>query len=333
VSGLAFVLALLYGLGPYPEARAAAGDTAAAAEASEAAWIAERQRLRTELDRVNAEIDALKRAGTGVRDDYRLRRRMADAEALARRLTDIDARLGAAARGGGSSGEGATGKSWPVAPAGAPGDDPGVLEAKADLLADQARRLSGHGDILAKRLADLRGRQELRRRAGQLERDPFSPMEQTKRRLIGDRAGSASEFADGGNGAPSPATRSGTTTTGSGAAPSTPPPGAPAVPGGQVTGDATAGGRNGEAQQPPGAAGHLPISSGVPGATGTGSVAAQFYGILDAATLAEIRRLEAPGSATASLQAMERALTAVRARAAQLDAEARTLRQRAKSPR
>jgi hypothetical protein len=62
-------------------------------------------------------------------------------------------------------------------------------------------------------------------------------------------------------------------------------------------------------------------------------VAAQFYGILDAATLAEIRRLEAPGSATASLQAMERALTAVRARAAQLDAEARTLRQRAKSPR
>ncbi len=55
---------------------------------------AERARLRGQLDRVNAEIDALKRSARGVGDDYRLRARLADAEALARRLIDIEARLG-----------------------------------------------------------------------------------------------------------------------------------------------------------------------------------------------------------------------------------------------
>ena len=55
---------------------------------------AERARLRAQLDRVNAEIDALKRSARGVGDDYRLRARLADAEALARRLIDIEARLG-----------------------------------------------------------------------------------------------------------------------------------------------------------------------------------------------------------------------------------------------
>ena len=55
---------------------------------------AERARLRAQLDKVNAEIDGLKRAGGGVRDDYRLRARLADAESLARRLMEIEARLG-----------------------------------------------------------------------------------------------------------------------------------------------------------------------------------------------------------------------------------------------
>ncbi len=41
---------------------------------------AERARLRAQLDKVNAEIDGLKRAGGGVRDDYRLRARLADAD-------------------------------------------------------------------------------------------------------------------------------------------------------------------------------------------------------------------------------------------------------------
>jgi len=59
-------------------------------------------------------------------------------------------------------------------------------------------------------------------------------------------------------------------------------------------------------------------------------VAAQFSGILDAATIAEIRHLEAPGSQAATIQAMERAVAALRARATQLDADARALRLRAK---
>src|SRR6185295_1934988 len=62
-----------------------------------------------------------------------------------------------------------------------------------------------------------------------------------------------------------------------------------------------------------------------------GSVAAQFRGVLDSATLAEIRRIESPGSPAASLQAMERAMTALRARAAELDADATALRTRARA--
>src|SRR5262245_12319534 len=68
----------------------------------QAALVSERARVRAQLDRVNAEIDALKRAAAesrlGMRDDYRLRAKLADAEALARRLTELDARLGAPAR-------------------------------------------------------------------------------------------------------------------------------------------------------------------------------------------------------------------------------------------
>jgi hypothetical protein len=62
-----------------------------------------------------------------------------------------------------------------------------------------------------------------------------------------------------------------------------------------------------------------------------GSVAGQFRGVLDAATLAEIRRLEGVGSPGSNLQAMERALLALRERAALLKANAANLRARAKT--
>jgi hypothetical protein len=42
------------------------------------------QRLRAELDKANAEISSLKRSERGVRRDYRLQGRQADAESLAR---------------------------------------------------------------------------------------------------------------------------------------------------------------------------------------------------------------------------------------------------------
>ena len=135
---------------------------------------AERSRLRAQLDKVNAEIDALKRAGGGVRDDYRLRARLADAESLARRLMDIEARLGIRVDG--------TAKLQPP-PTAAPTDGPSDLDAKADILADQSRRVRAQADALARRAADLKGRQELRRRSADLDRDPFAPMEGSKRRV------------------------------------------------------------------------------------------------------------------------------------------------------
>ncbi|MGA9656677.1 MAG: hypothetical protein WBV96_22480, partial [Polyangia bacterium] len=51
------------------------------------------QRLRADLDRLNAEVAALKRGTRSVRTDYLLRDKLAEAEALARKLTAAEARL------------------------------------------------------------------------------------------------------------------------------------------------------------------------------------------------------------------------------------------------
>ncbi|HVV48325.1 MAG TPA: hypothetical protein VHO06_01580, partial [Polyangia bacterium] len=158
--------------------------------------VAERARLRGELDRVNAEIDALKRAAPGVGDDYRLRARMADAEALARRLIDLEARLGLRAPAA---------KPGPL-PVAAPTDGPSDLEAKADILADQSRRVRREAEALDRRVAELKGRQTLRRRAADLDRDPFAPLEGSKRRVASIAAGSDGPRATAGTGfGPTPA--------------------------------------------------------------------------------------------------------------------------------
>ena len=65
----------------------------------------------------------------------------------------------------------------------------------------------------------------------------------------------------------------------------------------------------------------------------SGSVAAQFRGILDPATLAEIRRLEAAGAASGNVAALQRAASALRARAAQLATDANALRAQARKAR
>jgi hypothetical protein len=177
---------------------------------------AERTRLRTQLDKVNAEIDGLKRAGGGVRDDYRLRARLADAESLARRLMDIEARLGIHVD--------ATAKNQPP-PTAAPTDGPADLDAKADILADQARRVRAQADAVGRRAVDAKGRQELRRRAADLDRDPFAPMEGSKRRVVAGLvvapAGNSNR-TDGASG-PAPPVAPGTS---NGASNLTPPPAA-----------------------------------------------------------------------------------------------------------
>ncbi|HEY8925271.1 MAG TPA: hypothetical protein VIU64_12875, partial [Polyangia bacterium] len=148
--------------------------------AGTAANAAERARLAAELERINAEIDALKRNPRGIRDDYRLRNRMADAEAVSRRLTELEARAGAVTTPDAAGPPAA----WPREVPAGPADDRADLEAKADILVDEARRLTAEANRLESRVVDLRARRELRRRAGQLERDPFSPLEQPKPRLL-----------------------------------------------------------------------------------------------------------------------------------------------------
>jgi hypothetical protein len=252
---------------------------------------AERERLRGELDRVGAEIDALKQAGRGVGDDYRLRARLADAEALARRLTEIEARLGlrAPAR-----------KTAPL-PVAEPTDGPADLDAKADILADQSRRVRGEADALGGRVAELKGRQELRRRAADLDRDPFGPLEGSKRRvasIASPSAGFNSSTGDTGGGGSKPTLAPGvgpqTVTTGS------PLPAAP-----------------------------IPVTSGTGASLPT--LAVELRDLLDPATVADIRRLEGTKAPAGSVPALERAVAALRARADSLDASARAMRASARA--
>jgi hypothetical protein len=317
-----------------PPRRIAQGDTA-----SRAALVAERQHVRKELERANAEIGALKRSGRGLREDYRLRERLADAEALARRLTELDARLGA--------GPAAPARGPGAEPSVSPSDGPAELDAKADILADQAQRLAARGDALLGRARDLRARQTLRRRVGQMERDPFSPLEGSKRRAM---TGSVTSGLTSG---PSPSPRP----------PSSPPV---SVTDNRVGGTSNAGSGNtltpenavagtGTSQGAPGVSSAAPPPSGAgagalaPPPTGGAAVSSpsspasaptpttgaaadgtalsvQLRELLDPTTLAEIQHLESAAGSGASLEALERAGAALKARADRLSQQAAALR-------
>ena len=251
---------------------------------------AERARLRAELDKVNVEIDRLKRAGGGVRDDYRLRARLADAESLARRLTDIEARLGIRVDASART------QAQPP-PTAAPTDGPADLDAKADILADQSRRVRAQADALARRATDARSRQELRKRAADLDRDPFAPMEGSKRRVasgVGPAPSGSSTLVPGGRNGPVGQNADGANTTGS-------------SPGGLT---------------PPTITTNTPEKTGAP-------LSHQLRDLLDTGTLTDVRRLEAGGGGAAAPQALERAAAALRARADWLDAQSRTMRAKA----
>jgi hypothetical protein len=294
--------------------------------ASRAGLVAERQRLRVELERANAEIDALKHTDRSLRDDYRLRARLADAEALARRLTALDARLG--------SGVGPR-PDWSPAvaePRVSPGDGPSELEAKADILSDQSRRLAARADALFGRARDLRARQNLRRRVGQMERDPFSPLEGSKRgaTVSGPTGGAPVSLAPkptGGSGNEK-APGSGTTVTTDvnqqpgpalgGAA--TPPPVSVTSPSVPSTQTASPGGI---ALTSPKSA---PAPTSAAGAPDGVALSVQLRDLLDPTTLAELRRIEAAGGSVGGIEALERASAALRARAERLGREAEALR-------
>jgi hypothetical protein len=280
-------------------ATAAPGATATAG----ASLLAERARLRVELDRVNAEIDALKRAGRGVGEDYRLRARMADAEALARRLVAIEARLGLTAPA-------AAPRPLPVA---APTDSPADLEAKADILVDQSRRIREAADGLDRRLAELKGRQELRRRAADLDRDPFGPLEGSKRRTMSIAAGGGSQDTTHNLSQPSVdkivITAPGTSNVGS---------------------------TSGSAMTPTGISGSGSLAltqtqTGNPSplAAAPLSLSVELRDLLDPATVADIGQIERAHTGGGSVTALQRAVAALRARAAAVDAQAQSMRRAA----
>lgn len=253
----------------------------------------EQTRLRGELARVQAEIERLKQTDLGLRDDYRLRARLADAEAIARRLTELDTQLQArrSSVAGAGAGPGVASAPWLGAePNAAPTDGPSELDAKADILADQARRVQAQAVFLQARVDQLRSRRELRRRNAQLERDPFAPLEGPKRLMITGSPGGSTRI-DTPTGAP-----------GAGVATGMTPSPVAAVPGvGPASG---------------------PVSTPV-------APSVQLREILDPRTLAEIRKLEESGSPASSLEALERAVVALSARAQHLDAQSKLLRAKA----
>jgi len=273
-----------------------------------AANATERVHLAAELRRINAEIDALKRSPRGIRDDYNLRNRMADAEAVARRLTELEAQGGPV-----RTPEGAPGASlaWPSeVPVGA-GDDSADLEAKADILTDEARRLAGEANRIETRMLDLRARRELRRRAGQLERDPFSPLEQAKSRVVTGATGASQ--ATSGSKSPPPRTSGGTSLGAEGTS-----SGAPAAPTAGPTG-MSAGASDSAGGSPP------PTTNN----NFSGTASPLSTGVLDPNLLTEVRRLEASSAPSANLTALETAVAALRTRSTELAQRAAALRARA----
>jgi hypothetical protein len=291
---------------------------AASSAAQRVSASAERDRLRAELARVQSDIDRLKTGERGLRADYLLRGRLADAEALARRLTELDAQLGprpdaaaAAARAPATPPQSARDEAVP-----SPTDGPAELEAKADILTDQARRAQSQAIVLQGRIDQVRGRRELRRRVHQLENDPFAPLESSHRRLAaGGGANAAASTASHDSGGPP------RTIVNSPAAPAPGPLGVTVTPG---AGAAAAGsGTQGTGAQGTGAQGT--------GTSTTSTPAVQVRDVLDPSTTAQVRRTD-PGLAPANdLASMEQALAALNARAQQLDAQAKRLRAQARA--
>lgn len=283
------------------------------------------ERLRAELARVNAEVAELKRGDRSLRNDYHLRERMADAEALAQKLTSAESNLRAL---GGASNMAPGGAPIVAAPQATAQDGSVELEAKADLLVDQARKLDGEADVLARAAVQLRSRKALRRRAGSWERDPFAGLETSKRSL----AASAALPKSPAGGSASDATRQTTSST------TTPPPpmvvvgtsgpGAGATPvvapaTTDSTGKTTAGTTSSDGAS---------SSKSSPLSPSADRLAVEQRLYLDPATVAELRHALGSGGAQLDPDALERGAAALRARARMLDGQARALRTKSRTP-
>src|SRR5262245_20651342 len=121
---------------------------------------------------------------------------MADAESLARRLTAAETQLRQVR---GTPPAAARGPDQPVTST--PADGPVELQAKADLLLDQARRLWVEADSLSRAATRVRSRQLMKRRAGVLESDPFAALDVSKRNMVfgAPRTGAQGDATKGGS--------------------------------------------------------------------------------------------------------------------------------------
>jgi hypothetical protein len=289
-------------------------------------------RLRAELERVNREVAALKRAERSVRNDYRLRERMADAEAIAQRLTQAESR----ARTMGSAPPAPRERSPLDVPRPSPQDGAVELEAKADLLADQSRRLDREADRLFKAATELRARRDLRRKASAWDRDPFAGLESSKRSFA--VATPATTKATGNTPLTGDTTRGGSTTTapppptltaGANSPEQTPTaltPGAAA--GGGATMDTSKGPTVATSSETAAAAKTSPLLP-----TGTNDKQPfdqRLY--LDPTTAAELRHALGTSSLGSDPDALEKAAATLRARSRRLGDESKALRVRSRMP-
>lgn len=291
-------------------------------------------RLQEELARVNAEIARLKRADRSVRDDYRLRDRMADAEALAQKLGRAETRLHAIE---GPRAPQAKDALLVPPPQASPQDGSVELEAKADLFADQASKLATQAEVFARAADQLRTRKALRRRAAAWDRDPFAGLEASKRNVVA--AGTQKENTGG-------TTLGGTPQGDTGTRGATMSP--PATTGGATNG-ATSGATPTSGNTPVSAPGPSTFD-GSKGASPVGAIEspaskssplaptagldrpAEQRLFLDPTMAAELRQALGAGSGSTDPDALDRAASALRARARQLSQQAESLRRQSRRP-
>jgi hypothetical protein len=270
-------------------------------------------KLQEELARVNAEITQLKRADRSVRGDYRLRDRMADAEALAQRLGRAETRLRALERP--AAPPPATIPLLPP-PQASPQDGSVELEAKADLFADQASKLEKQAEVFARAADQLRTRKALRRRAGVWDRDPFAGLESSKRNVAASAATQKS-LSDTPIRGTTPPTTTGAVSGGTTAA--TP------AQAGPVTFDS--------AKTPSVGAIESPASKTSPLAPTVGvDHPSEQRLFLDPTMAVELRQALGAGAGSSDPDALDRAATALRTRARQLAQQADTLRRKSRAP-
>jgi len=296
------------------------------------------RRMRQRLERMSAEIAALKQRPRSVRQRYLLQRKRAEADALARALTRAEETL-AAQRS--PTLENSSQRAVVPTPEESVTDGPVELAAKADILLDQAERIAKQAALLETRAQRLDRRTALRRGIRRLESDPFMGLEASKRSLVisrregreetsaqensGNSVGTSGDDASEGAGGP--------TVTGQSDVRSSSDDGDQAIqdeaPDESPTEGASFDDSSADRVPNSGSAGSPPtVEPSVPEDSGS-DVSLGFRTLLDQQTLEEVERLEQLGTPTGRSNALKKAADALRLRARALTERAERMQDRA----